>query len=232
MSLHAMVETFKLRIPPRPKLLALALSEISSDDGEISAYTRDQKFLAWLCSWKDTSNVRRALKWLKDRGLIEIRSGRNGEVSSYRLTYLEDLPHGALSTVFRRTRDDQSTPPSEGEAGVRNGTPDAVRNGTPKSPTCFPLNTRQEKPSLSRGLKTWFDAELWPRFPDPIDRLNTWREIQLLNPDKGLRAAIAAGLERAVAAHELEASESVDGFVRAMPSPRNWLRGRRWEDGQ
>lgn len=236
MSLHAMVETFKLRIPARAKLLLLALAEIGGDDGEISAYTRDQRFLAWLCGWDDTSNVRRILTWLEDHGLIEIHSGTRGEVSSYRLTYLERLPPGALSRVYKAGLAGVDV---DEASGVRNGTPPAarkitpptVRNGTPnKTPTYLPTYSLQEKPSRARGLRKWFDEELWPRFPDQVDRLNTWHEVEILNPGEALRVEIIAGLDRAIARQEREASEAVDGFVRALPTPRNWLRGRRWED--
>ena len=242
MSLDAMLATFKLaawlatqgvKVSTGEIALLLAIAESAGEDGQFSAYTRRQDFLCWKLGWADTSTLRRHLMKLKRKGLIEVRSGKLGNESDYRLTFIDKVPSGSLASLFwRQHREAQPLAPvAQGRTAtaVQELTTTAVQPCTAKystSSTSSPF-----KRSRARGLRKWFNEELWPRFPDQVDRLNTWHEIEALNPGEALRAEIVAGLDRAIARQEREAAESLDGFVRALPTPRNWLRGRRWEDG-
>lgn len=235
MSLGAMLAVMKLpagSTTTSERLLLLAMAESASEDGELSAYCRSQAFLAFKCGWVNADTVRKLLRSLELKGLIVSReAGAGRSQSSYQLAFLDTVPGDNLPKLFwalrKQTAGDPSTsmaqpPPFGGDPSPPNGG-DHI--------SVVPTLVHHEKPARARGLKKWFTTELWPRFPDPVDRHNTWREIELLNPDEALRAEIVAGLDRAIARQEREAAESLDGFVRALPTPRNWLRGRRWEDG-
>lgn len=235
MSLDAMLAVMKLpagSTTTSERLLLLAMAESASEDGELSAYCRSQAFLAFKCGWLNANAVRKLLRSLESKGLIVSReTGAGLSQSSYQLAFLDSVPPGNLAKLFRAQRR-----PREGDPSIWRGHPPPY-GGDPPPPyggdhiSVVPTYSNHEKPARARGLRKWFNEELWPRFPDQVDRLNTWREIELLNPGEALRAEIVAGLDRAIARQEREAAESLDGFVRALPTPRNWLRGRRWEDG-
>lgn len=241
MSIEAMVAVMKL--PPgstttSERLLLLAMAEIGDDDGEVSAFCRSQAYLAFKCGWRDAGSVRKILRSLERKGLLASREqGVGRSQSSYQLTFLETVSRDNLPKLFRKyQKSTECHSPATVETGPNgrdqsgpNGRDQSGPNGRDHIPV-VPVNTPQEKPALARGLKKWFSVELWPRFPDPVDQTRAWREIELLNPGEELRSAIIAGLDRFIARWEREVSESTDGFVRALPTPRNWLRDRRWED--
>ena len=233
MSLDAMLAVMKLpagRTTTSERLLLLAMAESASEDGELSAYCRSQAFLAFKCGWVNVGAVRKLLRSVERKGLVEvIENGAGRGQSSYRLTFIETSPPGSLAKVFRGARASESRPLHMDRTPALFGPGETAPYGADHI-SVVSTSQSHEKPARSRGLKKWFNEELWPRFPEPVDRLNTWRAIEHLNPGGELRAEILAGLERAIEYQERVAAESSDGFMPALPLPSNWVRGRRWED--
>ncbi len=192
------------------RLVLLALADVASDDGEVTAYKRSQKILMQKAAVSKAS-VGRAIDDLVALGEIEIlRPGDGRRSTDYRIAV----------DRLRQGEGYQDEDPQDGPPGAASRDPRGSTVGTQGPQDDPPISTSLSVPGPSPSVMAAFDA-FWLAYPSKVGKgaaRTAWgRAVRKATPTE-----IIDGVVRYCSTERVRA-----GYV---ANPATWLNQERWTD--